>query len=146
MNEIDYNRNTLKNYYFWKNKERELREKAMELQDKVDDEREIRGINCEKEPSGKCSGDTPYINKLIIEQATYQQRADNCLYHVDMLDTQHRIGKKVKQLNESERQVITMLYAEGMSYANIANRMHRDVKTIRKIEFNAIKNMNMTVV
>ena len=44
-NDLEITRNYLKNYFFWVNKEREYREKQLEWQDKIDDEKETRGIS-----------------------------------------------------------------------------------------------------
>lgn len=124
--DIDFWKNTLRNFYYLKEKETYYKRLALETDMKIDEEREISGISYDDINGNGCSASYPkesYINQLIAELSGYEREADKYLAMRNSLDRTHRIQERLMKIPNNEQAIIYAVFRKHMTYKSVSDEL-----------------------
>ena len=86
----------------------------------------IKGVSFDREPSGNNTPVrvTPYINELILREATAEAELKRIQQKMDWFDEENKIFERLSTLNTKERQLIELRYFEGYTLKQIRSLIY----------------------
>lgn len=129
VDEINYIKRTLANYYYLINEENKERREAMSLNMQIEDEMRISGISYDDLSGNGCSASFPkesYLHQLVLECDGYDRRADQFHKKHVTLNNHNRITKRIEKLSDGQQMLIYAVFRKQMSYTDVAKELYKD--------------------
>lgn len=140
--DIDYMKRVLENYKYHKDKYKSFLALSIELQEKVDSECEISGISFDNTGGSTTSTPmTPYINELIITQASAEVMASNEKKAYLDIEKRDKLLERIKCISHDQQCTIYAIYFKGESYDEFAEREGIKKPAISERISSAVKSM-----
>ena len=98
----------------------ECRELALDNAKRLDDETKAHGISYDKERVTSSINVTPYVNELIILQASYEIEEKHHRQNAYEIRKKYKISERLKKLNENEKKYIKDIYFDCKSIAEMS--------------------------
>lgn len=121
--DVEFWKNTLRNYYYLKEKESYYRRLVLEMEMKIDEEREVSGISYDDINGNGCSVSYPkesYINQLISELSGYEREAEKHQVMHNSLNRTHRIQERILSIPYNQQVILYAVFRKHMTYKMVS--------------------------
>lgn len=139
--DIKYLKRTMENMLYLKEQAQHYEYQAESFQSLVDKECKISSQAYDKIPGTTYSNPTPFLNELIIKQATSEKLAREAKEKRELLDLDNNITERFKKISRKHQEIIYAIYIKGEPITKIAEERGIKVQTLREKIDCAIKKM-----
>lgn len=122
--EFGYFERVLKNYYHLKRKEQRLLREVMELEMKLEDERQASGISYDGISGTYNNTDTPYICSLVNNKVSIEKEAETVKKEHIRLNKYNKIDKRIGVLTYDQKETVYALCRRNMNKTDYAKELN----------------------
>ncbi|MEG0409002.1 MAG: hypothetical protein RR623_09025 [Bacilli bacterium] len=139
--DIKFMKRVLENYKYRSDKLKFYKGLSDEYKCKVDDETRIKAVSYGNDSHTTSTPVTPYVNELIIMQATYEAKANEYKLKIDTIERVEQLSKRLLNISKGNRETIEFIYFRGMSITDLASQEGVSKQAIAERINNAIYAM-----